>query len=73
MTLVARTLAADSRRFSQRPVILDGMIVFPPWTYQFTNLPLPGGPNSGGLTIAFAKIGGRRPSAVYTNNNTHLS
>jgi hypothetical protein len=57
MTLIARTVAADSRRFSQRPVILDGMIAFPPWTDQFGNLPLPGGPNSGGLTVAFAKTG----------------
>jgi hypothetical protein len=38
MTLVARTVAADSRRFSQRPVILDGIIVFPSWTDQFSIL-----------------------------------
>jgi hypothetical protein len=72
MTLVARTVAADSRRFSQRPVILDGMIVSPSWTDQSGNLPLPDVPNSGGLIIAFAKAADTDPFAAYSQH-TNLS
>jgi hypothetical protein len=65
LTLVARTVAADTRRFLQRPVIFDGTItVSPSWTDQFSSLPLPGGPDSGCLNTVFAQKGGD------TRNNT---
>jgi len=51
MTLVARTVPANSRCFLQRAVILDGMIeVLPFWIDQLSDRRLPGGLDNGSRT-----------------------